>query len=72
MKVITFDAHLIETSDLQHVHNHIMENAPCAAYYKVVYPPGNTGYFAAAAERDGFLSVSIGETMYNMMVRLAA
>ena len=72
MNVITFDAHLIELDDLWHVQEHVLDNGPCIAFYKITYPQGNSGYFLGVAESDIFTSVSIGKNCYETAVRLAA
>ena len=64
MKVITFDAHLIETGDLAYVQDHILEQEPCVAFYKIIYPPGNTGYFMSVANKGVNHAVSIGKDVY--------
>ncbi len=70
MKTITFDAQLIETGDLVHVTKHILEHAPCIAFYKIIYPMGNAGHFLGVTEGGHVLSTSIGEEMYNKILRI--
>jgi hypothetical protein len=70
MKIITFDAHLIELDDLAHVQEHIQEHQPCVAYFQVTYPQGNTHYFMAAADGVSYSSVSIGKPMYDLVLRI--
>jgi hypothetical protein len=70
MKIISFDAHLIELDDLVYVQENVQENAPCVAYFQVTYPQGNTAYFMAAADGDDYSSISIGKVMYDLVLRL--
>ena len=72
MNVITFDAHLIELDDLSYVQEHIEEHQPCVAYFKITYPHGGAGYFVAAAMDGDYSSVSIGEAVYNLVLRVNA
>ena len=70
MKIITFDAHLIELSDLTHVWDHILEHQPCVAFYKITFPQGNSGYFMATAEEVTSYSTSIGKETYEAVLRI--
>lgn len=70
MKTITFDAHLIELDDLLYVQDHVLGHQPCVAYYKIVYPQGNSAYFLATASGDIFHSTSIGENVYEAILRI--
>lgn len=72
MKVITFDAHLIELDDLWHVQEHVLDNGPCVAFYKLTYPQGNVGYFLGTADADVFSSTSIGANVYEAILRIKA
>ncbi len=70
MKIITFDAHLIELGDIVHVQDHIKENSPCVAYFKITYPDGGSNYFMAAAIDITYASVSIGREVYEAVLRI--
>ncbi len=70
MRIITFDAHLIELDDLVHVQNHIVEHQPCVAYFEITYPSGGTNYFMAAADGETYASVSIGKEVYDAVLRI--
>ncbi len=67
MNVIKFEAHLIEASDLEYVMDHILAHEPCVAFYKIVYPVGNSAYFTAIATGGKYHSVSTGQTLHEMM-----
>ena len=67
MKVIKFEVHLIETEDLHYVREHILEHAPCVAFYKVIYPVGNSAYFTGVAVNGETYSVSTGQPLYDMV-----
>ena len=70
MKTITFDAHLIEMSDMEHVHDHILENAPCVAWYQIIYPQGNRAWFVAAVDSGTVHATSIGRQLYETILRI--
>ena len=72
MKVITFDAHLIEIDDLMSIQDHVLDNGPCIAFYKITYPQGNSGYFLGTAEAGIFSSTSIGVNVYEAVLRIKA
>ena len=72
MNIITFDVHLITNDDLISVREHILEHQPCLAFYKITYPPGNTGHFMCPAEAGIATSVSIGKEAYEAVLRINA
>jgi hypothetical protein len=70
MRIITFDAHLIEMNDLVYIQEHIESHQPCIAFFAVTYPSGNTHHFMAAADSPDYVSVSIGKQAYSMALRI--
>jgi len=70
MKTIFFDAHLIELNDISYVQDHVEEQAPCMAYFKITYPQGNDGYFMAAADKINYVSVAISREAYEIALRV--
>lgn len=70
MKIITFDAHLIEDDDLVYVQDNVMEHQPCVAFFKITYPLGNRGYFMATADNGNYMAVSIGRIAYEAVLRI--